>query len=53
MLLYQIVKEIIPNADEAMTGDEVKKMIQEISKKRKLLNGDWVKEAVRSTTKAQ
>ena len=53
MLFYQIVKEIIPNADKTITKDEVEKQIQEISKKRKLLNGDWTRAAVSPTTKAQ
>lgn len=53
MLLYQIVKEIVPNADEAMTKNEISKMIQEISEKRKLLNGDWVRAAVTPKNKAQ
>ncbi len=53
MLFYQIIKEVIPNADEAMTKDEVSKLIQEISKKRKLLNGDWVRAAVTPKNKAQ
>lgn len=53
MLFDQIIKEIIPNADEAMTEDEIKKRIQEISKRRKDLNGDWVRAAVTPTNKAQ
>ncbi|MBO4812930.1 hypothetical protein J5491_02155 [Candidatus Saccharibacteria bacterium] len=53
MLFDQIIKEIIPNADEAMTEDEIKKRIQEISQRRKNLNRDWVREAVSSTNKVQ
>ena len=53
MLFDQIVKEVIPNADESITKDEVRKKIQEIALRREDLNGDWVRAAVTPTNKAQ